>query len=221
MVYLFLQSWRATLIPLLAVPVAIVGTFGGMLALGFSINTLTMFGLVLAIGIVVDDAIVVVENVERIMEQEGLSPRRATIKAMEQVTGPVIAIVLVLSAVFVPVAFLGGLTGQLYKQFAVTIAVSVAISGLVALTLSPALCRLILKPGHKEKRYFFKWFNTFFEKMTSGYTGGVRRAIRFAPASLAHLRPVVRCDLRPSQTHPHGISPGRRPGLSAGLCYAP
>jgi len=183
-VFIFLQSWRATLIPLLAVPVAIIGTFAGMLALGFSINTLTMFGLVLAIGIVVDDAIIVVENVERLMHQEGLSPRDATIKAMEQVTGPVIAIVLVLSAVFVPVAFLGGLTGQLYKQFAVTIAVSVAISGLVALTLSPALCRLILKPDHGKKFIFFRWFDKGFGAMTSGYTSSVRRIIRYAPISL-------------------------------------
>jgi len=170
-VFLFLQSWRATLIPLLAVPVSIIGTFAGMLALGFSINTLTLFGLVLAIGIVVDDAIVVVENVERIMHDEGLPVREATIKAMEEVTGPVIAIVLVLSAVFVPVAFLGGLTGQLYKQFAVTIAVSVAISGLVALTLSPALCRLLLKPHHGERRGFFKYFNRAFEGLTRGYVG--------------------------------------------------
>ncbi|ADU61868.1 MAG: multidrug efflux RND transporter permease subunit [Pseudodesulfovibrio sp.] len=183
-VFVFLQSWRATLIPLLAVPVAIIGTFGGMLALGFSINTLTMFGLVLAIGIVVDDAIIVVENVERIMEHDGLGPREATIKAMEQVTGPVIAIVLVLSAVFVPVAFLGGLTGQLYRQFAVTIAVSVAISGLVALTLSPALCRLILKPGHGQKAKVFQWFDACFDKMTLGYTEGVRKAIRRVPVSL-------------------------------------
>ncbi len=184
-VFVFLQSWRATLIPLLAVPAAIIGTFAGMLALGFTINTLTMFGLVLAIGIVVDDAIIVVENVERLMDQEGLSPRDATIKAMEQVTGPVIAIVLVLSAVFVPVAFLGGLTGQLYKQFAVTIAVSVAISGLVALTLSPALCRLILKPGHGKKFIFFRWFDNAFGAMTSGYTSSVRQIIRYTPISLA------------------------------------
>src|SRR5690606_2656990 len=124
------------------------GTFAGMLALGFSINTLTLFGLVLAIGIVVDDAIVVVESVERLMHDEGLGPLEATIKAMEQVTGALIAIVLVLSAVFVPVAFLSGFTGQMYKQFAVTIAISVAISGLVAITLSPPLCRLLLKPTH-------------------------------------------------------------------------
>src|SRR5690606_28479829 len=139
------------------VPVAIVGTFAGMLMLGFTINTLTLFGLVLAIGIVVDDAIVVVENVERIMYDEGLNPRDATIKAMDQVSGALIAIVLVLSAVFVPVALLGGLPGQMYKQFAVTIAVSVAISGLVALTLSPALCRLMLKPPQGKKFFLFRW----------------------------------------------------------------
>src|SRR5690606_21205210 len=125
---------------------------------GFSINTLTLFGLVLAIGIVVDDAIIVVENVERIMHDEHLPPYEATLRAMEQVTGPVIAVVLVLSAVFVPVAFLGGFTGQMYKQFAVTIAISVAISGLVALTLSPALCRLLLRPTHGRKNRLFRAF---------------------------------------------------------------
>ena len=154
-VYLFLQSWRATLIPAAAVPVSLIGTFAGMSALGFSINTLTLFGLVLAIGIVVDDAIVVVENVERHMAN-GLSPRDAAKKAMSEVTGPVIAIVLVLCAVFVPVGFLGGITGQLYKQFAITIAVSVTISGFVALTLSPALCALVLKPGHEHPPRVFR-----------------------------------------------------------------
>jgi hydrophobe/amphiphile efflux-1 (HAE1) family protein len=180
-VFVFLQSARATLIPLLAVPVAIVGTFAGMLVLGFSINTLTLFGLVLAIGIVVDDAIVVVENVERIMHDKGLPPRQATIAAMEQVTGPVIAIVLVLSAVFVPVAFLGGLTGQLYKQFAVTIAISVAISGVVALTLSPALCALLLRPRRDGRKALpFRWFDRAFGAVTRGYTRGAALAIRHA-----------------------------------------
>src|SRR5690606_27898261 len=136
-VFLFLQSWRATLIPIIAVPISIIGTFAGMYLLGFSINLLTLFGLVLAIGIVVDDAIVVLENVERIMTSEGLKPRQAAIKAMGEVTGPVIAIVLVLCAVFVPVSFMGGLAGEMYKQFAVTIAMSVTISGIVALTLTP------------------------------------------------------------------------------------
>ncbi len=170
-VFVFLQSPRATLIPLLAVPVSIIGTFAGMLLLGFSINLLTLFGLVLAIGIVVDDAIIVIENVERIMSQEGLSPRDASFKAMEEVTGPVIAIVLVLSAVFIPVAFLGGLSGLMYQQFAITIVVSVIISGIVALTLTPALCALLLKPTHKEPALPFRVFNRFFERVTNGYVG--------------------------------------------------
>ena len=184
-VFVFLQSWRATLIPLLAVPVAIIGTFAGMLLLGFSINTLTLFGLVLAIGIVVDDAIVVVENVERLMHDEGLSPRDATVKAMRQVSGALVAIVLVLSAVFVPVAFLGGLTGQLYKQFAVTIAVSVAISGFVALTLSPALCAILLKPASGKKFVLFRWFDAFFGKVTNVYVRGVALGARYALVTVA------------------------------------
>jgi len=183
-VFIFLQNWRATLIPILAVPVSILGTFAGMYALGFSINLLTLFGLVLAIGIVVDDAIVVLENVERIMATEKLSPREASIKAMQEVTGPVIAIVLVLCAVFIPVAFMGGLAGEMYRQFAVTIAVSVTISGIVALTLSPALCALILKPGHHEPMAPFRWFNRMFERITSGYTVGVRFLLRRAMVGL-------------------------------------
>jgi len=168
-VFLFLQSWRATLIPAVAVPISLIGTLAGMEALGFSINTLTLFGMVLAIGIVVDDAIVVVENVERHMTQDGLSPRDAAKKAMDEVSGPVIAIVLVLGAVFVPVAFLGGITGELYKQFAITIALSVAISGFVALTLSPALCALVLKPSHGSPKGFWKLFNRSFDWVQSRY----------------------------------------------------
>ena len=177
-VYLFLQNFRATLIPCLAVPVSIIGTFAGMQALGFTINTLTLFGMVLAIGIVVDDAIVVLENVERIMTKEKLPPKEATAKAMEEVTGPVVAIVLVLCAVFVPVAFLGGLTGQMYKQFAITIAVSVVISGLVALTLTPALCASLLKSGHQEPNRFFRGFNRLFDAITAGYGAGVAFLLR-------------------------------------------
>jgi multidrug efflux pump len=189
-VYLFLQSWRATLIPAVAVPVSLIGTFAGMAALGFSINTLTLFGLVLAIGIVVDDAIVVVENVERHMAA-GLSPKDAAKKAMGEVTGPVIAIVLVLCAVFVPVGFLGGITGQLYKQFAITIAVSVTISGFVALTLSPALCALVLKPSHGPRRGFFGLFNRLFDWTQLRYTKTVGLALRHALLSLAVFGVVI------------------------------
>src|SRR5581483_2565202 len=154
-VFLFLQDWRATLIPFAAVPVSLIGAFAGLLMLGYSINTLTLFGMVLAIGIVVDDAIVVLENVERIMSEEHLSAREAAVKAMEEVTGPVIAIVLTLCAVFIPIAFLGGLTGQLYRQFAVTITIAVVLSGIVALTLTPSLCVLVLKKKHKTPGRFF------------------------------------------------------------------
>ncbi len=172
-VFVFLQSWRATLIPAVAVPVSLIGTFAGMDLLDFSINTLTLFGMVLSIGIVVDDAILVVENVERHMTQGGLLPREAAKLAMAEVTGPVIASVLVLAAVFVPVGFLGGITGELYQQFAITIALSVAISGVVALTLSPALCALVLKPSHGPSRGFWKMFNRAFDEMQARYTGGV------------------------------------------------
>ncbi|MDP1837773.1 MAG: multidrug efflux RND transporter permease subunit, partial [Reyranella sp.] len=172
-VFLFLQNVRAMIIPVIAIPVSIIGTFAGMYILGFSINLLTLFGLVLAIGIVVDDAIVVLENVERIMSTQGKSPREAALQAMQEVTGPVVAIVLVLCAVFIPVSFLGGLAGELYRQFAVTIAVSVVISGIVALTLTPALAALILKPVHGEPRGFFRYFNRGFAWVTARYTGGV------------------------------------------------
>jgi multidrug efflux pump len=177
-VYLFLQSLRATLIPVLAVPVSIVGTFIGMSALGFSINMLTLFGMVLAIGIVVDDAIVVIENVERNMHVHHLDPKEASKRAMDEVAGPVVAIVLVLCAVFVPVAFLSGITGQMYKQFAITIAISVVISGIVALTLSPALAAILLKPSHGKKNRFFRWFERNFERMTNGYSRSVALTIK-------------------------------------------
>ena len=174
-VFLFLQNWRATIIPCIAVPVSVIGTFAGMLALGYSINTLTLFGLVLAIGIVVDDAIVVLENVERIMASEHLPPKEATAKAMHEVTSALIAIVLVLCSVFIPVSFMGGLAGQMYKQFAITISVSVVLSGIVALTLTPALCSILLK-GHSETHLprFFVAFNYFFGKCTHSYVRTVR-----------------------------------------------
>ena len=189
-VYLFLQSWRATLIPAVAVPVSLIGALAGMQALGFSINTLTLFGMVLAIGIVVDDAIVVVENVERHMER-GLPPKEAAKQAMEEVTGPIIAIVLVLAAVFVPVGFLGGITGQLYKQFAITIAISVTISGFVALTLSPALCALVLKPSHGPRTGFFALFNRLFDWTRDRYTAAAGQIIRRAALALAVFGIVI------------------------------
>ena len=172
-VYLFLQSWRATIIPLLAVPVSLIGTMAGLKLLGYSINTLTLFGMVLAIGIVVDDAIVVLENVERLMHEEGLSPRDAAVEAMQEVTGPVVAIVLVLCAAFVPIAFLGGLAGELYRQFSVTISIAVVLSGFVALTLTPALCAVLLKPGAERKNAFFNGFNSGFGWVTKRYSHGV------------------------------------------------
>lgn len=182
-IFLFLQSWRATLIPILAVPVSIIGAFAGMYMLGFSINLLTLFGLVLAIGIVVDDAIIVIESVERHMK-EGLSATEASLQAMREVSGALVAIVLVLSAVFIPVAFLGGLSGEMYRQFAVTIVISLAISGFVALTLTPSLCALMLKPVHKEPKYFFKWFNTFFDWATRSYSKTLKMTIRYSFLSM-------------------------------------
>ena len=183
-IFLFLQNWRATLIPILAVPVSIIGAFAGMYALGFSINLLTLFGLVLAIGIVVDDAIIVIENVERHMS-EGMSPREASFKAMKEVSGAIVAIVLVLSAVFIPVAFMGGLSGEMYRQFAITIVISIVISGFVALTLTPSLCASLLKDDHKKTTFFlFVWFNNFFEKATNGYTYLVKKTIRFSLISI-------------------------------------
>lgn len=167
-VFVFLQSFRATLIPVIALIVSIMGAFAGMYVMGFSINTLTLFGMVLAIGIVVDDAIVVVENVERNLRGSNMTPKEAAIKAMSEVSGPVIAIVFVLCAVFIPIAFLGGIAGQLYKQFAMTIAISVFFSGLVALTLSPALAAQILKPKTKEAKLAI-WFNLSLEKLTEWY----------------------------------------------------
>ena len=176
--YVFLQNWRATLIPTLAVPIVLLGTFGIMAALGFTINTLTMLAMVLAIGLLVDDAIVVVENVERIMEEEGLSPRDATRKSMGQITGALIGIALVLSAVFVPMAFFGGSTGVIYQQFAITIVSAMGLSVVVALTLTPALCASLLRPSHGRRGGLFGLFNRGFDKTTNGYTGAVGWMVR-------------------------------------------
>jgi multidrug efflux pump len=180
--YLFLQSLRATIIPTIAVPVVLLGTFGVMAAVGFSINTLSMFGLVLAIGLLVDDAIVVVENVERVMAEEGLSPRDATRKAMDQITGALIGVALVLSAVFVPMAFSGGAVGAIYRQFSLTIVAAMILSVFVALVLTPALCATLLKPisksHHDEKKGFFGWFNRNFERSRDKYHSGVDHVIK-------------------------------------------
>lgn len=177
-IYFFLQNFRATIIPVLAVPVSIIGTFAGMYMLGFSINLLTLFGLILAIGIVVDDAIIVIENVERLIHEEKLSVKDATMKAMDEIASPVIAIVLVLSAVFIPVAFIGGFSGEIYKQFAITIVISAVISGFVALTLTPALCVSILKTHEPKPFWIVKKFNDFFEWLTHQFTDKVAHAIR-------------------------------------------
>ncbi len=185
-VFLFLQNWRATLIPVLAIPVSIIGTFAFFIPLGFTINTLTMFGFVLAIGIVVDDAIVVVEAVQHYIDSEHISAKEATEKAMKDISGPVVAIALILAAVFVPVGFIPGIVGRLYQQFAITIAISVLISAFVALSLTPALCSILLRPEHPDEKSkgllnkFFYRFNRWFEKITNSYSNGVKRSIKYA-----------------------------------------
>jgi multidrug efflux pump len=176
-VFLFLQSWRATLIPIIAVPISLIGTFAGLYLFGFSINLLTLFAMILAIGIVVDDAIVVLENTERLMREENLAPLPAAIKSIQQVSAAVVAIVLVLCAVFVPVAFQGGIAGELYRQFAVTVAIAVVISGVVALTLTPALCAMILQKNHAENR-FFQAFNRGFSRFSNFYTHTVALTLK-------------------------------------------
>ena len=181
-IYLFLQNWRATLIPTIAVPVVLLGTFGVMAAAGYSINTLTLFGLVLAIGLLVDDAIVVVENVERVMQEEGLSPKEATRKSMDQISGALVGIGLVLCAAFVPMAFFTGSSGVIYRQFSLTIASAVALSVMIALILTPALCAAMLKPipkgHHEKKRGFFGWFNRVFDRSADRYASGVGAFLR-------------------------------------------
>ncbi len=205
-VYLFLQSWRATLIPLIAVPISLVGTFAGLWLFGFSINTLTLFAMVLSIGIVVDDAIVVLENIERLMDEEKLSPMEAAIKSMDQVARAVVAIVLVLCAVFVPVAFIGGIAGELYRQFAVTVAVAVTISGVVALTLTPALCAILLKHTHGESA-FFRAFNKGFGRLTNLYTHTVRLTLSHAIVGAAVFGGILAISIYLIKTVPEGFVP--------------
>ena len=176
-ILVFLQNWRATLIPIVAVPVVLLGTFGMLWGLGFSINTLTMFAMVLAIGLLVDDAIVVVENVERLMRTEHLPPVEATEKSMDQITGALIGIALVLSAVFLPMAFFGGSTGVIYRQFSATIITAMLLSVLVAVILTPALCALLLRPHEGEGFALARWFNRGFDALTRAYVAAVRRIV--------------------------------------------
>jgi len=224
-VFLFLQSWRATLIPMLAVPVSLVATLAVFVMLGFTINTLTMFAMVLAIGIVVDDAIVVVEAVEHHMAH-GLSARDATIKAMEEVSGPVMAIALILAAVFVPVAFLGGMAGVMYKQFAVTVAVSTAFSAFVALSLTPALCTLLLKPkdpaaAGRGLGRFFGVFNRWFDRVTEGYGAGVQMAIKRIVIALGVLAALIVAAGGIMQQVPGGFVPPEDQGYFIGTVVMP
>ncbi len=220
-VFLFLQNWRATLIPFSAVPVSLIGTFAGLFMLGYSINMLTLFGMVLAIGIVVDDAIVVLENVERIMREQRKSARDAAIQAMQEVTSPVIAIVLTLCAVFVPIAFLGGLTGELYRQFAVTITIAVVLSGIVALTLTPTLCMLILRHGHRTPGRFFTWFNAWFARLTGRYTAGVAWMIRRSAIGLALFAGMVVITAGLWRATPGSLVPDEDQGYYIGAVFLP
>jgi hydrophobe/amphiphile efflux-1 (HAE1) family protein len=220
-VFLFLQSWRATLIPFSAVPVSLIGTFAGLFLLGYSINMLTLFGMVLAIGIVVDDAIVVLENVERIMREQRKSARDAAIQAMQEVTSPVIAIVLTLCAVFVPIAFLGGLAGELYRQFAVTITIAVVLSGIVALTLTPALCMMILRHGHRRPGRFFTWFNAWFARLTGRYTAGVAWMIRRSAIGVALFAAMVLVTAGLWRATPGSLVPDEDQGYYIGAVFLP
>ncbi len=216
-VFLFLQNWRATLIPILAIPVSIVGTFIFFIPLGFTINTLTMFGFVLAIGIVVDDAIVVVEAVQHYIDAKGMSAKEATLHAMQDISGPVIAIALILAAVFVPVGFIPGIVGKLYQQFAITIAISVLLSAFVALSLTPALCTLLLKPSPiNEKarglnRFFFR-FNEWFNRVTLNYSGGVKKCIAGSKYVIMVLVCIVIATVFLFRAKPTGFIPGEDDG---------
>src|SRR3989442_7623558 len=226
-VFVFPQSWRATLIPVVAVPVSITGAFFGMQVLGFSVNLLTLFGLVLAIGIVVDDAIVVIENVERIMAEDRVPPAVAADRAMRQVSRALISIVLVLCSVFIPVAFLGGITGLMYKQFAITIAVSVVLSGIVALTLTPALCAVLLRPPSEQAAArsplsrFFTGFNRGFRAATERYLGAAGRVIDRPRTFFAAFGVVVALLFVLVRSVPSGFIPSEDKGYFAMLVALP
>jgi len=220
-VFVFLHSIRATVVPILAIPVSIIGTFAGMYAFGFSVNMLTLFGLVLAIGIVVDDAIVVIENVERNRVQLKLPPREAAIRAMREVTGPVIAIVLVLCAVFIPVGFLGGITGQLYKQFALTIAISVVISGIVALTLSPALAAILMGVHAGGPKGIFHQFERVVRRATEAYVNSVRRVLRHPLIALAAFALLIAAAAALFRSVPTSFLPPEDQGYVLAVSFLP
>ena len=214
---IFLQNIRATIIPTLVIPVALLGTFIGLNALHFSLNQLTLFGMVLAIGIVVDDAIVVIENVERIMSEEKLSPKKATRKAMGQITGAIIAITVVLAAVFVPSALQPGATGIIYAQFAMTIAISMGFSAFLAMSFTPSLCATILVPEHHADSHFvFRWFNRGFNRISNTYFGQVGRAVRHAPRWMMRVRARGGAGRVPVHAHADHVRSRRGPGLHAG-----
>ncbi|QDZ28830.1 efflux RND transporter permease subunit [Noviherbaspirillum sp. UKPF54] len=225
-VFLFLQTWRATIIPMLAIPVSLIGTFAAFSALGFSINTLTLFGLVLAIGIVVDDAIVVVEAVQHRLDTEHPSPKEATKAAIADVGGPVIAIALVLAAVFIPVAFLGGLTGQLYRQFALTLAISVILSAIVALTLTPALCALLLRPAAHERPHgllgrFFDRFNRLFDASSNRYSATVVTLVRHAVLVMLTFIVIIAALYLLIKNRPTGLVPTEDQGYVFAVMQLP
>ena len=219
-VYLFLQSWRATLIPIIAVPISLIGAFAGLWVFGFSINTLTLFAMVLAIGIVVDDAIVVLENVERLMAEQKLPPMEAAIEAMREVSSAVVAIVLVLCAVFIPVSFLGGIAGKLYQQFAVTVAISVVLSGIVALTLTPALCALLLKMQHEESKLFAP-FNRLFEWFTRSYTRIVNLTLHHRIIGAVAFTVIIGGCVLMFRAVPGGFVPAEDQGVLIGALMLP
>ncbi|HEY8519496.1 MAG TPA: multidrug efflux RND transporter permease subunit [Gammaproteobacteria bacterium] len=220
-VWLFLHNLRATVIPSLAVPVSLIGTFAGMYLLGFSINSLTLFGMVLAIGIVVDDAIVVLENVERHMRSEHVDSREATRRAMAEVSRPVIAIVLVLNAVFLPVAFLGGLVGEMYRQFAITIAVSVSISGFVALTLTPALCARLLRTGEVQPKGLLRHFDALFSRVTRFYTSGVAWVLRHGAVAVIVIGVMLLVTWLVSRYVPRALVPDEDQGYVLSIVALP
>ncbi len=219
--FLFLQHLRATLIPVAAIPVSLIGTFAGMQAFGFSINLLTLFGLVLAIGIVVDNAIIVMENVERLMHEKGLKARDAAVETMQQVTGAVISSTLVLVAVFAPVAFLGGLSGELYRQFAVTIAVSVVVSGVVAVTLTPAMCAILLDRESKEVAAPFRLFNRIFDKITATFVFGVRQILKHWVLGLLGFAGVITATFLLMSRMPTGLVPQEDQGVALVIYQLP